>query len=221
MEFFLKQFKYHVSTLFAYILIYILVIDCSKCTIEINAKPQNRLYRFNYPQASPFQLPFYAEMFITVLQISNQKYRKIARGKITFTKKDIVDQQQHLEKSVQLTLVRSTIENMGNKPDAVRTELSNGKAIVKMSILDINGAKRKLTNVKPQQTQEKIYDDDLSDLSISIIDQFNEIENEETKDQLDIKTFTNNDYLLQLKQLLDKDYTEVLPKDIDKLKLLN
>ena len=203
------------------IYIYIIVVDCSKCTIEINTKPQNKLYRFNYPQTSPFQLPFYMEMYITILQISNQKYKKIAKGKITFTKKDIVDQQQHLEKSVQLNLVRSTIENMGNKPDTVKNELNNGKAIVKVSILDINAIKRKLTTAKPQQIQEQIYDDDLSDLSISIIDQFNEIENEETKDQLDIKTFTNNDYLLQLKQLLDKDYIELLPKDIDKLKQLN
>jgi hypothetical protein len=64
--------------------------------------------------------------------------------------------------------------------------------------------------------QKEQFDDGLSDLSISIVD-----EEEEDRKGLDLEQFINDKYIKHLKELISSDYENILPKDYDKLKEMN
>jgi hypothetical protein len=61
-----------------------------------------------------------------------------------------------------------------------------------------------------------IFDDNLSDLSKSLIE-----ENEEERKGLELEQFVNDDYIEKLKDLIKNDFDKILPNDFEKLKSMN
>jgi hypothetical protein len=61
-----------------------------------------------------------------------------------------------------------------------------------------------------------IFDDNLSDLSKSLIE-----ENEEERKGLELDQFVNDDYIEKLKDLIKNDFDKILPNDFEKLKSMN
>jgi uncharacterized phage infection (PIP) family protein YhgE len=88
--------------------------------------------------------------------------------------------------------------------------------------MDIKKQKQKKKSYKDlnEETEDNLqkeqFDDDLSDLSISAID-----EEEMDRKGLELDQFINDKYIKQLKEIISSDYENILPKDYEKLKEMN
>ena len=166
------------------------------------------------------------------MKIDGKKYKKIARGELNIFKKYFQGEKQKIEKYVYLTPYQSYL-NLSNI-DNQKPELNSAKIYLIINLLEpIEQFKKEKESKKKNQKKnnnlniennENIddyqinpqFDDNLSDLSISIID-----ENEEERKGLELNQFVNDDYIQKLKELMASDYEKILPKDIEKLKQMN
>ena len=88
--------------------------------------------------------------------------------------------------------------------------------------MDVKKQKQKKKSYKDlnEETEDNLqkeqFDDDLSDLSISAID-----EEEMDRKGLELDQFINDKYIKQLKEIISSDYENILPKDYEKLKEMN
>ena len=88
--------------------------------------------------------------------------------------------------------------------------------------MDIKKQKQKKKSYKDlnEETEDNLqkeqFDDGLSDLSISAID-----EEEIDRKGLELDQFINDKYIKQLKEIISSDYENILPKDYEKLKEMN
>ena len=88
--------------------------------------------------------------------------------------------------------------------------------------MDVKKQKQKKKSYKDlnEETEDNLqkeqFDDDLSDLSISAID-----EEEIDRKGLELDQFINDKYIKQLKEIISSDYENILPKDYEKLKEMN
>ena len=88
--------------------------------------------------------------------------------------------------------------------------------------MDVKKQKQKKKSYKDlnEETEDNLqkeqFDDDLSDLSISAID-----EEEMDRKGLEVDQFINDKYIKQLKEIISSDYENILPKDYEKLKEMN
>ena len=88
--------------------------------------------------------------------------------------------------------------------------------------MDIKKQKQKKKSYKDlnEETEDNLqkeqFDDDLSDLSISAIE-----EEEIDRKGLELDQFINDKYIKQLKEIISSDYENILPKDYEKLKEMN
>ena len=166
------------------------------------------------------------------MKIDGKKYKKIARGELNIFKKYFQGEKQKIEKYVYLTPYQSYL-NLSNI-DNQKPELNSAKIYLIINLLEPieQFKKEKESNKKNQKKNNNLnienneniddyqinpqFDDNLSDLSISIID-----ENEEERKGLELNQFVNDDYIQKLKELMASDYEKILPKDIEKLKQMN
>ena len=88
--------------------------------------------------------------------------------------------------------------------------------------MDVKKQKQKKKSYKDlnEETEDNLqkeqFDDGLSDLSISAID-----EEEIDRKGLELDQFINDKYIKQLKEIISSDYENILPKDYEKLKEMN
>ena len=88
--------------------------------------------------------------------------------------------------------------------------------------MDVKKQKQKKKSYKDlnEETEDNLqkeqFDDDLSDLSISAIE-----EEEIDRKGLELDQFINDKYIKQLKEIISSDYENILPKDYEKLKEMN
>ena len=88
--------------------------------------------------------------------------------------------------------------------------------------MDVKKQKQKKKSYKDlnEETEDNLqkeqFDDGLSDLSISAID-----EEEMDRKGLELDQFINDKYIKQLKEIISSDYENILPKDYEKLKEMN
>ena len=88
--------------------------------------------------------------------------------------------------------------------------------------MDVKKQKQKKKSYKDlnEETEDNLqkeqFDDGLSDLSISAID-----EEEIDRKGLELEQFINDKYIKQLKEIISSDYENILPKDYEKLKEMN
>ena len=203
--------------------------------------------RFEYPMKSPVSFTlgekFLQEKiifnFIIMIELGN-KYKKIAKSDIELQSKYFLEKKTTFEKLIYLKPFHSQIEDFGIEADALKNELNNGKINVKIelqdnleeyktklllyqkennqsnnNINDINN--RKNFNLKENENNRNVqFDDNLSDVSISILDV-----KEEDRKGLNLDELIEDDYIENLKQIIQDNYQQILPKDPAKLKQMN
>ena len=203
--------------------------------------------RFEYPMKSPVSFTlgekFLQEKiifnFIIMIELGN-KYKKIAKSDIELQSKYFLEKKSTFEKLIYLKPFHSQIEDFGIQADALKNELNNGKINVKIelqdnleeyktklllyqkennqsnnNINDINN--RKNFNLKENENNRNVqFDDNLSDVSISILDV-----KEEDRKGLNLDELIEDDYIENLKQIIQDNYQQILPKDPAKLKQMN
>jgi len=223
------------------------VFQIDKCVIDLNF--DDDVMRLEYPMESPVPFTlgekFLQEKlifnFIIMTELGN-KYKKIAKGDVELQSKYFLEKKTIFEKWIYITPFKSQIEEFGLKGDLLKNEINNGKINVKIELQenpeeyktklllyqkdnqnannnDINNNNRKNFNfnIKDGENNRNIqFDDNLSDVSISILDV-----KEEDRKGLDIEQLIDDDYIENLKQIIENNYQKILPKDPAKLKQIN
>jgi soluble P-type ATPase len=223
------------------------VFQIDKCVIDLNF--DDDVMRLEYPMESPVPFTlgekFLQEKlifnFIIMTELGN-KYKKIAKGDVELQSKYFLEKKTIFEKWIYITPFKSQIEEFCLKGDLLKNEINNGKINVKIELQenpeeyktklllyqkdnqnannnDINNNNRKNFNfnLKDGENNRNIqFDDNLSDVSISILDV-----KEEDRKGLDIEQLIDDDYIENLKQIIENNYQKILPKDPAKLKQIN
>ena len=223
------------------------MFQIDKCVIDLNF--DDDVMRLEYPMESPVPFTlgekFLQEKlifnFIIMTELGN-KYKKIAKGDVELQSKYFLEKKTIFEKWIYITPFKSQIEEFGLKGDLLKNEINNGKINVKIELQenpeeyktklllyqkdnqnannnDINNNNRKNFNfnLKDGENNRNIqFDDNLSDVSISILDV-----KEEDRKGLDIEQLIDDDYIENLKQIIENNYQKILPKDPAKLKQIN
>ena len=207
--------------------------------------------RLEYPMKSPVSFTlgekFLQEKlifnFIIMSELGN-KYKKLAKGEIELQSKYFLEKKTILEKCVYMTPYQSQIEEFGIQGDSLKNELNCGKVNVKIELQEnLEEYKTKLLlyqkennqnnnnndntnnntrknynyNIKDNENNRNVqFDDNLSDVSISILDV-----KEEDRKGLDLDQLIDDDYIENLKQIIENNYQQILPKDPAKLKQMN
>ena len=223
------------------------MFQIDKCVIDLNF--DDDVMRLEYPMESPVPFTlgekFLQEKlifnFIIMTELGN-KYKKIAKGDVELQSKYFLEKKTIFEKWIYITPFKSQIEEFGLKGDLLKNEINNGKINVKIELQenpeeyktklllyqkdnqnannnDINNNNRKNFNfnLKDGENNRNIqFDDNLSDVSISILDV-----KEEDRKGLEIEQLIDDDYIENLKQIIENNYQKILPKDPAKLKQIN
>ena len=204
--------------------------------------------RLDYPMKSPFSFTL-GEKFLQeklvfnfiIMSALGNKYKKIAKGDIELQSKYFVDKKTTFEKWIYMTPYQSQIEELGIQSDSTKNEVNNGKINVKIELQEnLEEYKTKLVlyqkdnqtsnsneknnirknynfNLKDGENNRNVqFDDNLSDVSISILDV-----KEEDRKGLDLEQLIDDDYIEDLKQIIENNYQKILPKDPAKLKQMN
>ena len=204
--------------------------------------------RLDYPMKSPVSFTL-GEKFLQeklvfnfiIMSALGNKYKKIAKGDIELQSKYFVDKKTTFEKWIYMTPYQSQIEELGIQSDPTKNEVNNGKINVKIELQEnLEEYKTKLVlyqkdnqasnsneknnirknynfNLKDAENNRNVqFDDNLSDVSISILDV-----KEEDRKGLDLEQLIDDDYIEDLKQIIENNYQKILPKDPAKLKQMN
>ena len=207
--------------------------------------------RFDYPMNEPVSFTLSEKFlqektifnFIIMIELGN-KYKKIAKGDIELASKYFLGEKTTFEKWIYVRPFLTQIENFGIQTDLLKNELNNGKIFVKIELQEsLEEYKTKFllyqkegqaSATSPNDYNRKNYpgfnkdlndnemnknnqfDDNLSDVSISILDV-----KEEDRNGLELDQLIEDDYIENLKQLIQNNYKTILPKDPIKLKQMN
>ena len=232
-----------INYLFQVLKFYLKIIEFELNNLIIDLSYDDKKYKINYPQNENFNILLTPNFLkekqtinLIILEKKNKKYFKIAKGELNIFKKYFIGDKLKIEKWVYLNLYKSFINNLNLESQ----EINSSKIYITIKLLDpienlknennkkdnnkkINPKKLNLDNNNHTNSNENIddlqinnqFDDDLSDLSISLI------EDKEEKNEEPINIFINDDYIQKLKQLISSDFEKFLPKDIEKLKQMN
>ena len=232
-----------INYLFQVLKIYLKIIEFELNNLIIDLSYDNKKYKINYPQNENFNILLTPNFLkekqtinLIILKKKNKKYFKIAKGELNIFKKYFIGDKLKIEKWVFLNLYKSFINNLNLDSQ----EINSSKIYITIKLLEpienlknennkkdnnkkINPKKLNVDNNNHTNSNENIddlqinnqFDDDLSDLSISLI------EDEEEKNEEPINIFINDDYIQKLKHLISNDFEKFLPKDIEKLKQMN
>ena len=170
-----------------------------------------------------------------MIEVGN-KYKKIAKGDIELISKYFLGGKSTLEKWVYIRPFPNQIENINIQTD--KNEINNGKIFVKFELLDnLDDYKSKYLlyqkdnpistspnegnirkNLPDNKDMNKLnqFDDNLSDVSISILDV-----KEEDRKGMDMDQLIDDAYVEKLKTYIQNNYKTILPKDPVKLKQIN
>ena len=232
-----------INYLFQVLKFYLKIIEFELNNLIIDLSYDDKKYKINYPQNENFNILLTPNFLkekqtinLIILEKKNKKYFKIAKGELNIFKKYFIGDKLKIEKWVYLNLYKSFINNLNLESQ----EINSSKIYITIKLLDpienlknennkkdnnkkINPKKLNLDNNNHTNSNENIddlqinnqFDDDLSDLSISLI------EDKEEKNEEPINIFINDDYIQKLKHLISSDFEKFLPKDIEKLKQMN
>ena len=225
------------------------MLEIDKGIIDINF--DDDVMRFDYPMKEPVSFSlgekFLQEKiifnFIIMIELGN-KYKKIAKGDIELASKYFLGDKKTFEKWIYIRPFQSQIENFGIHTDLLKNELNNGKIFVKIELQEsleeyktkylLYQKDNQISSTSPNDFNRKNYpgfnkdlnenelnknnqfDDNLSDVSISILDV-----KEEDRNGLELDQLIDDDYIENLKQLIQNNYKTILPKDPIKLKQMN
>ena len=152
-----------------------------------------------------------------------KKYKKIAKGELKLLTKYFLEGKNIYENWINIKPFQRQLENLGVQSDLLKDELNPGKIYATIELKEPQSDFQKKAALFPspnneniQETPKNKFDDNLSDVSISIVET-----KEEDREGLELDQFIEYEYIEGLKLLLQNDYKNILPKDFVKLKQLN
>ena len=159
-----------------------------------------------------------------------KKYKKIAKGDLKLLTKYFLDGKNIYENWINIKPFTRQLENLGVQSDLLQDDKGNGKIYATIELKDnLDEFKKKVGVYSPDNVDgggaknenenfsKKIeFNDNLSDVSISILDT-----KEEDREGLELEQFIEYEYIEGLKLLLQNDYKNILPNDFVKLRQLN
>ena len=159
-----------------------------------------------------------------------KKYKKIAKGDLKLLTKYFLDGKNIYENWINIKPFTRQLENLGVQSDLLQDDKGNGKIYATIELKDnLDEFKKKVGVYSPDKVDgggaknenenfsKKIeFNDNLSDVSISILDT-----KEEDREGLELEQFIEYEYIEGLKLLLQNDYKNILPNDFVKLRQLN
>ena len=206
-------------------------------SIKLELEYENRYVEFIYPLNEPLKLVLSKKlivdkvnMVLSIVELT-KKSKVLYRGTIVLYKNLFLDSNSTYEKLI--TLIPTEIFGRDIKRE--------GKIVAEVKILDNfeewkknvklfskkkgnqklvqhNTNNTDITNNKINEEKNKSeFDDNISLINLSKIDE--DIINKQNNEN--IEELINIDYITQLKNLLEKDYQQILPTDIESLKNLN
>ena len=206
-------------------------------SIKLELEYENRYVEFIYPLNEPLKLVLSKKlivdkvnMVLSIIELT-KKSKVLYRGTIVLYKNLFLDSNSTYEKLI--TLIPTEIFGRDIKRE--------GKIVAEVKILDNfeewkknaklfskkkgnqklvqhNTNNTDITNNKINEEKKKSeFDDNISLVNLSKIDE--DIINKQNNEN--IEELINIDYIAQLKNLLEKDYQQILPTDIESLKNLN
>ena len=206
-------------------------------SIKLELEYENRYVEFIYPLNEPLKLVLSKKlivdkvnMVLSIIELT-KKSKVLYRGTIVLYKNLFLDSNSTYEKLI--TLIPTEIFGRDIKRE--------GKIVAEVKILDNfeewkknaklfskkkgnqklvqhNTNNTDITNNKINEEKNKSeFDDNISLINLSKIDE-DIIKNQNNEN---IEELINIDYITQLKNLLEKDYQQILPTDIESLKNLN
>ena len=154
-----------------------------------------------------------------------KKYKKIAKGDLKLLTKYFLEGKNIYENWIILKPFTRQLENLGVNSDLLKSDKGNGKIYATIELKDAqDDFKKKVEKYGPKEGEiytdempkKNEFNDNLSDVSISIVDT-----KEEDRDGLELEQFIEYEYIEGLKLLLQHDYKNILPNDFVKLRQLN
>ena len=190
--------------------------------------------RFNYPMIEPIAFILGKNFlqkgqivlnFVIMIEIG-KKYKKIAKGDLKLLTKYFLDGKNIYENWINIKPFQRQLENLGVHINSLKDELNLGKIYSTIELKESSDDyQKKVLLYAPSSNEQKEntpdvpkrqFDDDLSDVSISIVET-----KEEDREGLELEQFIEYEYIEGLKLLLQNDYKNILPNDFVKLKQLN
>ena len=202
-------------------------------SIKLELEYENRYIEFLYPLSEPLKLTLSKKlildkvnMVLSIIEII-KKPKVLYRGTLVLNKNIFLDSNSTYEKNI--TLIPTEVFTRDMKKE--------GKISVEVKILDnFEEWKKNAKIIKKKGNQKFIqnnnninnnkivdenkkdeFDDDISLVNITKINE--DIINKQNYENID--ELINIDHINQLKKILEKDYQQILPSDIQSLKDLN
>ena len=155
-----------------------------------------------------------------------KKYKKIAKGDLKLLTKYFLEGKNIYENWINIKPFQRQLENLGVQSDSLKDDLNTGKIYATIELKEPQTDFQKKAMLFPppqtgpnenlQDIPRNKFDDNLSDVSISIVET-----KEEDREGLELDQFIEYEYIEGLKLLLQNDYKNILPNDFVKLKQLN
>ena len=202
-----------------------------KGVIDLNFEDEQ--VRFNYPMIEPISFILSKNFlqkgqivlnFVIMIEIG-KKYKKIAKGDLKLLTKYFLEGKNIYENWINIKPFQRQLENLGVHINSLKDELNSGKIYSTIELKESPADYQKKVSMyaPPADQKENIvevpkrqFDDNLSDVSISIVET-----KEEDREGLELEQFIEYEYIEGLKLLLQNDYKNILPNDFVKLKQLN
>ena len=162
--------------------------------------------------------------FVIMIEIG-KKYKKIAKGDLKLLTKYFLEGKNIYENWINIKPFQRQLENLGVQSDLLKNELNAGKIYATIELKEPQSDFQKKVALYPspagkneniQEIPKYRFDDNLSDVSISIVET-----KEEDREGLELDQFIEYEYIEGLKLLLQNDYKNILPNDFVKLRQLN
>jgi len=207
------------------------VFEVEKGVIDINFDDEQ--VRLNYPMVEPINIILGKNFlqkgqiflnFVIMIEIG-KKYKKIAKGDLKLLTRYFLEGKNVYENWINIKPFQRQLENLGVQSDLIKDDLNAGKIYATIELKEPQSDFQKKTILYPQtensqkevaDIQRNQFDDNLSDVSISIVET-----KEEDREGLELDQFIEYEYIEGLKLLLQNDYKNILPNDFLKLKQLN
>jgi len=206
--------------------------------IKLELEYENRYVEFSYPLTEPLKLMLSKKlildkvnMVLSIIELT-KKMKTLYKGTLVLNKNIFIDSNSTYEKLITLIPTETFTRDIKKE----------GKVVAEVQILDnfeewkkgVKLMSKKKTNQKFDKhstnnnnlnNNNKViegnnkveFDDNISLVNLSKID--DDIINKKGNENID--ELINIDYITQLKNILEKDYQQILPTDIDALKNLN
>jgi hypothetical protein len=203
-----------------------------KGVIDLNFEDEQ--LRFNYPMIEPITFLLGKNFlqkgqivlnFVIMIEIG-KKYKKIAKGDLKLLTKYFLDGKNIYENWINIKPFQRQLENLGVHFNSLKDDLNSGKIYSTIELKESPADyQKKVLLYAPSSNEQKEnvvevpkrqFDDNLSDVSISIVET-----KEEDREGLELEQFIEYEYIEGLKLLLQNDYKNILPNDFVKLKQLN